>query len=278
MIKLASLCIAMVCICNTVHAQKKFSLPFSNVYNEDASILIGFQYSIAAQNLQLTLKDNWQKNNPISYPDGDIDNLGELRSIHDASGIAVSVAIPIDVRTTENLYFTFNPSFMFVNNMGVNFTSKSPDITNLVKRQKHILGSTDGSNYNAIELPLSIKFRSDEKYFLHKENRFRAYMIAGARYTKWLALSKDYGQLLTNLQNNQQIPNALVMKPGYLSWEAGLGIDIFLPYFKLSPEIKFNQSFGNVFDNQANIATNNKFMGSIDKGLIRNIYFGLIFQ
>ena len=276
--KPASLLVVLACISTTTYAQKKFSLPFSSVYNEDAPILIGFQYSVASQNIHLTLKDNWQKNNPIIYPDGDIDNLGELRSIHDASGIAVSVALPMDIRATDNLYFTFNPSFMFVNNLGVKFSSKSTDIGDLIKRQKHILGSTDGSNYNSFELPLSIKFRSDEKYFLHKENRFRAYIIAGARYTKWLTLSKDYNILQTNLNNNQQIPNSLVMKPSYLSWEAGLGIDVFLPYFKLSPEIKFNQSFGNVLDNQATIATNNKFIGSIDKGVIRNIYLGLIFQ
>lgn len=275
--KLASLLVAMACFTYNVNAQKKISLPFSSTYDEDAPILIGIQYTLVSQNLQLTLKDNGARY-PIDYPDGDIDHLGEVRSIYDASGLGFSVALPIDMRASDNLYITFHPSFLFVNKLGVEFTPTNLEAEAIIKRQKHILGSKEGSNYNAFEFPLSIKFRSDEKFFLHKENRFRAYMTAGARYTKWLAMNKDYKALETNMNANQPITRPLVMKPGYLSWEAGLGMDIFLPYFKVSPEVKFNQSFGNVLDNQTNIASNNKFMGSLDKGLIRNIYFGLIFQ
>ncbi|MFD2555691.1 PorT [Sphingobacterium tabacisoli] len=260
--------------------QRKISLPFSSSYNEDATILLGIQYNVVVQSYQLQLKKDWQKHR-IDYGDTDLNSLGELKSIQSKPSIGFSVGIPVDIRANENLYFTFNPSFLFFNGLGIEYqsTGAKPEWEgkSITRKQRHVINSAEGSNFNAFEFPLSVKFRSDEKILKNKFNRYRAYLIGGARYTRWIGVNGEYKGILQ--QNPESIAPSLVMKPGYLSWEAGLGADIFFAYFKMSPEIKFNQSFGNVFDPGHKLAQdNNSFMTPIDKGLIRNIYVSLIFQ
>ncbi|ERJ59712.1 hypothetical protein [Sphingobacterium paucimobilis] len=260
-------------------AQRKISLPFSSSYNEDATILLGIQYNMVVQSYQLQLKEGWQKHN-IYFGDNDANTLGELKSIQSKPNFGFSVGIPVDIRANENLYFTFNPSFLFFNGLGIEYqsTGSKPEWEGrtITRKQRHVSTSSDGSNFNAFEFPLSIKFRSDEKILKNKFNRYRAYLIGGARYTRWIGINDEYRSLLNDTETTR--PQSLIMKPGYLSWEAGLGADIFFAYFKMSPEIKFNQSFGNAFASNHELAKDNKFMEPIQKGLIRNIYVSLIFQ
>lgn len=271
-----------VLFCLNSFGQRKISLPFSSAYNEDATVLLGIQYNMVVQSYQLQLKKDWQQHH-IDYGATDENTLGQLKSIQSKPNIGFSVGIPIDIRASENLYFTFNPSFLFFNGLGIEYTAmdlKQTESSNenkvLMRRQRHVASSNEGSNFNAFEFPLSIKFRSDEKILSNKFNRYRAYLIAGARYTRWIGVNGEYKGILN--ENESTRPEPLIMNPGYLSWEAGLGADIFFAYFKMSPEIKFNQSFGNVFAPGHQLATNNQFMAPLDKGFIRNIYISLIFQ
>lgn len=265
-----------VLLCINSFGQRKISLPFSTSYNEDATILLGIQYNLVSQSYQLKLDKDWQTKH-IDYGPDNSNTLGELKSIQSKPSLGFSVGIPVDIRANENLYFTFNPSFLFFNGLGVEYTPMDPNIATELepRRQRHIKGSSKGSNFNAFEFPLSIKFRSDEKTLKNKFNRYRGYLIGGARYTRWIGINGEYKAL--NEMGTNAI-HSLVMKPGYFSWEAGIGTDIFFAYFKMSPEIKFNQSFGNVFDKENSLADGNKFMDPIEKGLIRNIYLSLIFQ
>lgn len=258
-----------------VYSQGKISFPFASNYDEDALLSIGIQYNFVNQNYQLQLKENWQTNFPLDYPMDANTYLGDLKSIYGKRGSGASVSIPVDLRVDENFYLNFSPSFLFVNNMGVEYTSMNNELAPLVRRSRHIISSTQGSNFNAFEFPFSLKLRSDEKLLKNKFNRYRAYIIAGVRMTRWIDIEKEYQELTLE---NTQISPALILKPNYYSWEAGLGVDILFTHFRVSPEIKFNQSFGNVFDTNHSLASDNKFMAPIEKSLIRNIYFSLIFQ
>lgn len=285
--KYTVLIIGGILFCLSSFGQRKISLPFSSAYNEDAMVLLGIQYNMVSQSYQLQLKENWQQRS-IDYGDDDVNTLGQLKSIQSKPSIGFSVGIPVDVRANENLYFTFNPSFLFFNGLGVEYSPLNPNLpttaeieppvlSSITRRQRHVRGSSEGSNFNAFEFPLSIKFRSDEKILKNKFNRYRGYLIGGARYTRWIGINGEYDALLQT-NSESATPHSLIMKPGYLSWEVGFGADIFFAYFKMSPEIKFNQSFNNVFDSNHSLAKNNQFMTPIDRGLIRNIYVSLIFQ
>ncbi|HMR19693.1 MAG TPA: PorT [Sphingobacterium sp.] len=261
--------------------QIRLSLPFTSAYDEDATVLLGIQYNYVNQNYQLALKKDWQSY-AIDYPGDNINDINGLKSIHSYNSHGFSVGIPMDIRTNANLYLTFNPSFLFINNSGIVYTGTDPLSTDfapksLIRRTRHLETSTNGTNFNAFEFPLSIKYRSDEKIFKNKFNRYRGYVAGGLRYTRFIGIAGEYEGLLKERQNTP-IPQSLIWKIDYPSWEVGLGVDIFFPYFKMSPEIKFNQSFGSVLDHEHPLAAGNKFMAPIEKGLIRNIYVSLIFQ
>jgi hypothetical protein len=66
----------------------------------------------------------------------------------------------------------------------------------------------------------------------------------------------------------------LKLKPDFLSYEFGLGVDIYFEYFKMSTEIKWSQSIGNMLSKK----DVNAFNTPIDKLLLRSVQFSLIFE
>lgn len=253
--------------------QKKISFPFSAYYNEDAIITFGIQYNYVYQNYQLGLKENWQQDYPIDYPADHTLYLGKLKSIRSQPGTGFSVGIPIDFRFHQNLYFSATPTFLFVNNLGIAYTSMDNTLAPLVRKSQHISTTTLGSNFNAFELPLNIKLRSAEKTGKNNFNRYRVYWTTGIRYSRWIGINKLYNEYALGIPTDP-----LVLKKDYFSWETGVGVDILFDNFKISPLIKFNQSFNNVLNNKITLNTDNKFMNPIEKAFIRNIYVGLLFQ
>lgn len=261
------------------HAQSKFSIPFSSAYDEDAGVLLGIQYSLGLSNYLLDLEKHWHQMS-MNYGDGNINNLYRLKSITSTPSLTFSVGIPVDVRITDNLYTTFNPSFTFINNSQVTFTGEDPDREpperkEINKRTRHTANMSEGTNFNSFDFPLAIKFRSDQKYLRNKFNRYRAYMLAGAKYTRWLDINQEYKEIQNT---NSTKPEPLIMKPGFYSWEAGVGLDIFFTYFKMSPELKFSQSFGSVFDSNSPLLQTNQYMPPLHKAYLRNVYLTIIFQ
>ena len=65
-------------------------------------------------------------------------------------------------------------------------------------------------------------------------------------------------------------------KRGYFSYEAGLGVELYLEYFKMTPEIKFSQSLHNILGKPHQEP--NPFHSPIDKMFLRSIQFSLFFE
>lgn len=255
--------------------QGRISLPFSSAYDEDAPMLLGIQYNYVNQNYQLKLSKNWQSL-PIDYGKDHIYTLDDLQSIRSHNSHGFSVSLPLDVRANPNLYFNFSPSFLFINHSGIDYTSQDSTKTSLRRRTRHTIGNSTGTNFNTFEFPLAVKFRSDEKYLKNKFNRYRAYMLGGVRYSRLIGINKEYRGWEN--QQREEVPDPLIVKPQHTSWEVGLGADIFFPYFKVSPEIRFSQSFGSVLDKTHDLNVGNQFMAPLEKAYLRNIYVSLIFQ
>lgn len=276
MIKTIHLLVILVLANLFSYGQKRFSLPFSGTYDEDATVLLGIQYSLGFNNYILKLNENWP--NMDLPPENHNFSLQKITSIKSTPAININVGIPLDFRVNENLYTTFVPSFTFINQSQVSYTGKTQngDEKTINLRTRHGEGSLEGTNFNSFSFPVNIKFRSDEKFLRNKFNRYRAYLSAGARYTRWLGINKEYNELT---ENKSLQTYALIMKPGYYSWEAGVGVDIFFTYFKVSPEIKYVQSFGNILDTKHILSDpKNFFMGPIDKALAKGVYISVIFQ
>jgi hypothetical protein len=75
------------------------------------------------------------------------------------------------------------------------------------------------------EFPLLIKYKSK------RLNNFRPYLIAGINPKIDLAAQKKIKEA--------EMPK-IRLKRFDLAWEAGFGIDFYLPYFKFSPELKYS--------------------------------------
>lgn len=82
---------------------------------------------------------------------------------------------------------------------------------------------------NFIEFPCLLKYKAK------RLNNFRPYIITGLNFRYDLAktLSEDEGIYIA-------------LKRPDLYYEAGAGIDFYLPYFKFSTELKFSYGFNNV--------------------------------
>lgn len=100
-----------------------------------------------------------------------------------------------------------------------------------------------------LDFPLNVKIRS-KRY-----TNFAAYMIGGARYTLDLASQKD-------VNNGSVDPGQQVVKLSKhdFAYEAGAGVDFFLPYFKFGIELKASLGMKNLL-----VRDNTIFSQSIDR-------------
>ncbi|WP_437918213.1 PorT [Sphingobacterium sp. LRF_L2] len=265
---------------NLLHAQPSVSLPFSSFYDEDAWLSMGLQYNYVNSVYKIGLKENWGSmgtSQTINPANRDL-YMDRFQAIESAVSHGMSVGIPIEIRFTDNLSSMIQPSFMFINNQGIEFSGRTEDgeERHVTRRMRHEVNNTQGSNFNSLEFPFSLRFRSDEKMLKNKFHRYRGYVSLGTRYTRWIDISGEYKQWSNVPLENR--PQTLIFKPGYFSWEAGIGVEIFFPFFRVSPEIKFIQSLGDVLDHSHILSQENAFMAPLGKTQIKNIQFSLIFQ
>ena len=161
----------------------------------------------------------------------------------------VGLGLLSDLRLGENADLRFSPTILFAKKkLDFNYNLDDP-ISKIVKA-------------SLLELPLTFKFKSDRR-----EN-YRIYLLGGGKYSRNVAPKSKPGNGF-NPSNDE-----VKLKPDFFSYEFGLGVDIYFEYFKMSPEIKWSQSFGNVLDKREL----NRFNDPIDKLLLRTIQFSLIFE
>ncbi|MBQ2186555.1 MAG: PorT family protein, partial [Bacteroidaceae bacterium] len=106
----------------------------------------------------------------------------------------------------------------------------------------------------------------DVKFSAPRWNNFRPYLIAGASPTVDLTTRKHA---------------ALMMKPFDCYLELGMGCDIYLPFFKLIPELKFCIGLADILKkNRSDLIDNTleKFTHSLDGAQSKLIVFTLYFE
>jgi len=113
-----------------------------------------------------------------------------------------------------------------------------------------------------LEFPISMKLKSNR---LHN---FGVYLIGGLKYSADISSGKR-----NNDTDKVPLEKMLKNSKSYLSYEAGMGIDLYLKYFKLSPEIKYSSSINNVLSQD-----NSVFSAPIDQLMLRNVTFSLYIQ
>ena len=174
----------------------------------------------------------------------DYQQNSSLRNISAISTPGFNVGIICDLKILKNLNLRFIPSLTFTQR-DINFTS----FENI-----EIIKSTESSN---LDLPILLKYRS-----LRYKN-MRPYFLLGSRFTYDMASKKEVDDI--NLFKLDEIDYGI---------EFGFGIDIYLPYFKLAPEIKYFYGFNDLLQlNNVELITSN-----IEALYSRTILFSLTFE
>src|SRR5699024_991109 len=161
--------------------------PFLGGYDEDATVLLGISYSGGFSHYALKLNNDWQGSNILPNGEGkdQVLNLENICSISSDPSFELNVGIPIDYRLNDLFYINVMPSFNFVNETHVKYTGGIFDSEgnfqekSIQRKGRHASNSTIGRNFNNFNLPLGLKYRSEEKVFKGNgwDFRYRGYLL-----------------------------------------------------------------------------------------------------
>ena len=132
-----------------------------------------------------------------------------------------SVGVLADLRLSQHLNLRFTPTMHFG---AKHLTFRN--MTDLTQEGRPIVMRQDMKN-TYISFPLDVKFSAE------RWNNYRPYMMAGINP-------------MVNLTSKNQ--EYIQLKKSDLFVEVGLGCDLYLPFFKLIPELKFCYSLRDALD------------------------------
>jgi len=265
MIKKLSLILSLFTISTAALAQNWGG----GIDDEDWSFGFNFQY-ISAE-YKILKKQNWRSpfyevpnSNGVSYdPTSGTMVTNSLNSISSKPSQGFGLGFVMNRNISENFDIRSTPSLIFSDRV-VSYEYVPTDPVNV--------GNGQTKNYQTLvdkkvqatmfEFPLGIKVKSN------RLNNFRAYWLGGMKYSIDIASKKktfDEGETAVNkLLKNER---------NYLSYETGIGFDLYFEYFKMSPEIKLSYSTSDILKHD-----DTAYANPIDKLKLRQFTFSLIFQ
>lgn len=224
---------------------------------DDENLHFGFSFQYIGTEYKIFKTSNWR--NPFFEESSQVTD--SLISIRSASNPGFGIGFVSDLYITPNLNLRFTPNLVFSDRV---IDYQYADGTS---RDQAGVVSPEGFTRRTVastmaDFPIGLKLKSD------RQNNFRAYILAGAKYGIDIASKKkqdDNGELAINkfLKNNK----------GFLSYEVGIGFDLYFEYFKLSPEFKLSNSMNSILRRE-----DNPYASPIEKLFLRNFVFSLYFE
>lgn len=146
-----------------------------------------------------------------------------LKTIRSSPQVGFDLGIVSEFGITRYLKIRFVPS--------LGFTTRELDYS---------FEGVDTFTVNKSIQSVFLNFPVDLKLISKRLHNFEAYVIAGGKYAKDLASQKDVNQQLAGV-------NATVrLLPNDFYYEAGGGIEFYLPFFKFGIELKVSQGLRNL--------------------------------
>ena len=166
-----------------------------------------------------------------------------------------SVGVLADLRLSQHLNVRFSPTMHFG---AKHLTFKSLTETDLEGRP---IEATQDMKNTYISLPIDLKFSAE------RWNNYRPYIIAGINPT------------LNLTSKNQEY---IQLKQTDTFVEVGLGCDLYLPFFKLIPELKFCYSLRDAIDHdhagELQDVNMRKFTNAVSSGVSKMIVLTFYFE
>ena len=151
---------------------------------------------------QNSYKINYKTNTTVSEP--------EIETVAD---FGFNVGLIGDLKLHDNINVRFEPG-LISNSKTLYFNHITTSATE----------STREASNTYLHLPIVFKFSTN------RLNNIRPYVLAGASY--------DHNFSSNEKNGDDNISGEFRQKTGNFMYEIGIGIDIYLPYFKLSPSIR----------------------------------------
>ena len=227
---------------------------------DDEPIHFGFLFQYIHAGYKIKLNEDWNvvQQNPTQAFDS-------LMSVTSRMTSGWGLGLLADTRLHERINLRFSPTLVFSNRTVTYRYGKE-----MGKRdkgnQESLIGDAGFLQSPIFDFPLTLRFTSDRK------TDYKIHVIGGVKYSFEVIPQKEG---TTGRPFDDMI---LRTKRGYFSYEAGLGMEIYLEYFKMTPEIKFSQSLHNMLGRSYQYPDRNPFHSPIDKLFLRSIQFSLFFE
>lgn len=211
---------------------------------EDVSF--GFTFQFINSYFKIDKKATWQQ--PFFDKDLNKYTTTPLTAIGSNGSPGFAVSFLLRYRIDEHLEARTTPGLVFADRtVYYEFTDQSLNVSKPVQA-------------TMVEFPVALKLKSD------RVDNYRAYILAGVKYSEGIGVK-------TNKPDVNPIQALLTNKSGFGSYEVGLGMDLYFEYFKMTPEIKLSNSFGNLLK-----AEDTPYANPINKLSLHTVTFSLCFE
>ncbi len=221
---------------------------------DDETINWGFSFHYLSSEYKLTKKRDWRK--PFFDTGLGTYVTDSLLAVSSPPTVGFGIGFVVSSKVTSNLDLRFTPVLVFTDRtLNYDYVIPGTYSPGTPFIQKKV-------NSTMVDLPLSLKLKSDRLM------NFRAYLIGGLKYSLDLASGKK-----NNDENAAPIDKLVKNKGSFLSYETGMGFDLYFEYFKLTPEVKLSYSLGDIFRHDIT-----PYASPIDKAKLRQFTFSLFFE
>jgi hypothetical protein len=215
---------------------------------DDKKIHFGFTFQYIATDYKVLKNDPWRG----PFPDLDVNReFRALNRIAPKTTPGFGIGLVVNNRLGNNLDLRLTPTLAFANReLQYVYEGEGDNVTQSVKA-------------TMVDFPLDFKVKSDRR------KNYRTYLVGGLKYSMDVTSAKK-----TSNEGRTAIDMVIQNRKNFLSYQAGLGLDLYFEYFKMSPEIKYSASINNLLKPEAN----NHYSRSLDKLMLRNVTFSLFFE
>ncbi|MGV8878562.1 MAG: outer membrane beta-barrel protein [Sphingobacteriaceae bacterium] len=216
--------------------------------SDDREVDFGFNFQYINTRYVVVKQPNWR----APYFDAEINQFvtDSLNSISSGGSPGFGIGFLTRLRIAENLDLRLTPSLVFSDRL-IDYRYKTSSQDNQQRFQS-----------TAVDFPLALKLKSD------RIGNVRAYILGGVKYTAEIGSKKKL-----NDAGAAPLDKKIKNIRGFAAYEAGFGLDIYFEYFKLSPELKLSNSFGNILTPESH-----PYASPLDKLYLHNIQFSLYFE
>lgn len=209
----------------------------------------GFSFQYIMPQYKILKNPTWR--DPYMDPEENSAVTAPLNSISSPVSPGMGLGFVTDLKLGDNANLRFTPSLSFADRL-IYYEYQGGTTTLREKKIPATMG----------DLPLGIKIKSDRR------NNFRAYFLGGVKYSIDIISAKKNDD-----SGNIAIEKFVKNKRSILTYETGVGFDIYFEWFKMSPEIKLSNSFRSVLKQE-----NNPYTAPLDKLFLHSLQFSLYFE